>query len=119
MEYQQVVDDVLQDAWLLVQRTEQPESGDRGAWFGGNDKNWSTTVSAWLRLNPDKDLEPGYCDPIQIIGDTSKKGFIFLEFSKDETPRYFRYAIRPLFDIWNPTNVAWADLQKQLDIRCR
>ena len=75
-----------------------------------NDKSWSTTVSAWLRLNPDKDLEPGYCDPIQIIGDTSKKGFIFLEFSKDETPRYFRYAIRPLFDIWNPTNVAWADL---------
>lgn len=75
-----------------------------------NDKNWSATVSAWLRLDPDKDLEPGYCDPVQIVGDDGKKGFIFLEWSKDETPRFFRYAIRPLFPIWNPTNVAWADI---------
>ena len=87
----------------------------RPAFKGGgtvnyNDQNWSTTVSVWLRLNPDKDLEPGYCDPIQIVGDDGKKGFIFLEFSKDETPRYFRYAIRPLFHIWNPKNVQWADI---------
>ena len=72
--------------------------------------NWSSTVSVWLRLDPDKDLEPGYCDPVQIVGDDSKKGFIFLEWSKDETPRFFRYAIRPLFHIWNPTNVQWADI---------
>ena len=42
-----------------------------------------------------------------IVGDDSRKGFIFLEWSKDETPRYFRYAIRPLFHIWNPDNVPW------------
>ncbi|WP_010588485.1 LamG-like jellyroll fold domain-containing protein [Schlesneria paludicola] len=78
--------------------------------LGYNDKNWSTTVSVWLRLDPDKDLEPGYCDPVQIIGDDLKKGFIFLEWSKDETPRFFRYAIRPLFHIWNPTNIQWADI---------
>lgn len=75
-----------------------------------NDKNWSATVSVWLRLDPDKDLEPGYCDPIQIVGDDSKKGFIFLEWSKNETPRFFRYAIRPLFPIWNPNNVQWDDI---------
>ncbi|MEZ6128741.1 MAG: family 16 glycoside hydrolase [Planctomycetaceae bacterium] len=78
--------------------------------LGYNNSGWSSTVSCWLRLNPDKDLEPGYCDPIQIVGDDSKKGFIFLEFSKDETPRYFRYAIRPLFHLWNPDNVSWADI---------
>jgi len=78
--------------------------------LGYNDQSWSTTVSVWLRLDPDKDLEPGYCDPVQIVGDDSKKGFIFLEWSKDETPRLFRYAIRPLFHIWNPTNVQWADI---------
>jgi len=78
--------------------------------LGYNGTDWNTTVSVWLRLNPDEDLEPGYCDPVQIVGDDSKKGFIFLEFSKDETPRFFRYAIRPLFPIWNPTNVAWADI---------
>ena len=75
-----------------------------------NDRNWSATASVWLRLDPDKDLEPGYCDPVQIVGDDGKKGFIFLEWSKDETPRYFRYAIRPLFHIWNPDNVQWADI---------
>lgn len=78
--------------------------------LGYNDRNWSATVSVWLKLDPDKDLEPGYCDPVQVIGNDSKKGFIFLEWSKDETPRYFRYAVRPLYPIWNPDNVAWADI---------
>lgn len=78
--------------------------------LGYNDKSWSATVSVWLKLTPDEDLEPGYCDPVQIVGDDGKKGFIFLEWSKDETPRFFRYAIRPLFEIWNPTNVQWADI---------
>lgn len=87
----------------------RPAFKDNGV-LGYNEENWSATVSVWLRLNPDKDLEPGYCDPIQVVGDDGKKGFIFLEFSKDETPRHFRYAIRPRFDIWNPTNVSWADI---------
>ncbi|WP_406694261.1 family 16 glycoside hydrolase [Singulisphaera sp. Ch08] len=87
----------------------RPAFKDAGA-IGYNDKNWNASVSVWLRLNPDEDLEPGYCDPVQIVGDDSKKGFIFLEWSKDETPRFFRYAIRPLFHIWNPDNVQWADI---------
>lgn len=87
----------------------RPSFKDGGV-IGYNAKSWSCTVSAWLRLDPDKDLEPGYCDPIQIIGDDNKKGYIFLEWSKDETPRYFRYAIRPLFPIWNPDNKQWADI---------
>ncbi len=78
--------------------------------LGYNDQGWNATVSIWLRLTPDEDLEPGYCDPVQIVGDDGKKGFIFLEWSKDETPRFFRYAIRPLFEIWNPTNVQWGDI---------
>lgn len=78
--------------------------------LGFNKQSWNTTVSVWLKLDPDRDLEPGYCDPVQIVGDDSKKGFIFLEWSKDETPRFFRYAIRPLFPIWNPNNVQWADI---------
>jgi hypothetical protein len=87
----------------------RPSFKDEGV-LGYNAKSWNASVSIWLRLDPDKDLEPGYCDPVQIIGNDSKKGFIFLEWSKDEMPRYFRYAIRPLFHIWNPTNVAWADI---------
>ena len=87
--------------------TTRPSFKDGGV-LGYNAKSWSTTVSVWLRLDPDKDLEPGYCDPVQIIGDDNKKGYIFCEWSKDETPRYFRYAIRPLFHIWNPDNKPWA-----------
>lgn len=75
-----------------------------------NQKSWSGAVSLWLKLDPDQDLEPGYCDPVQIIGGDTKKGFIFLEFSKDETPRLFRYAVRPLIEIWNPRGVAWDEL---------
>jgi Concanavalin A-like lectin/glucanases superfamily len=75
-----------------------------------NDKSWSGSVSVWLKIDPDKDLEPGYCDPVQIVGDDMKKGFIFLEWSKDETPRHFRYAIRPKFEIWNPNNLDWAKM---------
>ncbi len=78
--------------------------------LGYNDKSWSTTVSVWLKLDPDKDLEPGYCDPLQIVGDDTKKGFVFMEWSKDETPREFRFAIRPLFQIWNPNNLEWAKM---------
>jgi hypothetical protein len=87
----------------------RPAFKDAGV-LGYNDTSWNATVSVWLRLDPDKDLEPGYCDPVQIVGDDAKKGFVFLEWSKDETPRYFRYAVRPLFHIWNPNNVQWADI---------
>jgi len=87
----------------------RPAYKDEGV-LGYNDRQWNASVSVWLRLTPDEDLEPGYCDPVQIVGDDSKKGYIFLEWSKDETPRFFRYAIRPLFHIWNPDNVQWADI---------
>jgi len=72
--------------------------------------SWSGSVSVWLRISPDEDLEPGYCDPVQIVGGDSKRGFMFLEWSKDETPRLFRYAIRPRLELWNPQNVDWAKL---------
>lgn len=75
-----------------------------------NKENWDTSVSVWLRLNPDEDLEPGYCDPVQIVGGDVKQGFIFLEWSKDHTPRFFRFAVWPLYDIWNPKDVGWEEI---------
>ncbi|MBM3996221.1 MAG: steryl acetyl hydrolase [Planctomycetes bacterium] len=89
--------------------TTRPSFKDGGV-LGYNDKSWSASVSAWMKIDPDKDLEPGYCDPIQIIGDDTKRGYIFMEWSKDEKPRLFRYAIRPLFHIWNPKNQAWHEI---------
>ncbi len=89
--------------------TTQPRFKDAGV-LNYNATNWSASVSVWLRLDPDKDLAPGYCDPVQIVGDDTKKGFIFLEWSKDESPRHFRYAIRPLEQIWNPNKLDWAKM---------
>src|SRR5262249_48101695 len=49
----------------------RPAFKDAGA-LGYNDQSWNATVSVWLRLNPDLDLEPGYCDPVQIVGDDAR-----------------------------------------------
>jgi hypothetical protein len=81
-----------------------------GGNIGYNTSDWSYSVSVWLRISPDDDLEPGYCDPVQFVGNDGNKGFIFLEWDKDSKPRYFRYAIRPLQEIWDPGKVGWANL---------
>jgi len=89
--------------------TVRPEyAASRSLAYGTTD--WSATVSVWLRLDPDKDLEPGYCDPVQIVGDDMKKGFIFLEWSKDHAPRHFRFAVRPIYHLWNPDAVGWEQI---------
>jgi len=98
--------------WFPKKGTTRPTYRGEGM-LGYNEKSWSATVSLWLSLTPDSDLEPGYCDPIQIIGDDTKKGFIFLEWSKDHTPRYFRYAIRPRIELWDPEGLGWEVLPEE------
>jgi hypothetical protein len=78
--------------------------------FHYQSNNWSGSISFWLKLDPDKDLQPGYCDPFQVAGGNWGNGVFFAEFSKDETPRKFRFALRPLVSIWNPKNVGWEDI---------
>ncbi len=50
--------------------------------LGFHPKNWSGAVSVWLKLDPDKDLEPGYCDPLQLVAQAWGAGNMFIEFSK-------------------------------------
>lgn len=71
---------------------------------------WHGAVSLWLRLDPDKDLKPGYCDPLQFVAQGWDEGNMFIEFSKDHTPRHFRYAILPVKKSWNPTNRGWEEI---------
>lgn len=75
--------------------------------LGYQPKNWSGAASVWLKLNPDKDLEPGYCDPLQFVAQAWGEGNMFIEFSKDHTPRHFRYAFLPVTKHWNPTGAGW------------
>jgi hypothetical protein len=73
-------------------------------------KDWSGAVSLWLRLDPDKDLEPGYCDPMQFVAQGWGEGNMFIEFSKDHTPRHFRYALLPVTKHWNPSGAKWEEI---------
>jgi len=68
-------------------------------------KGWSGTVSLWLRLDPNVDLEPGYCDPIQVTDASFKDAAIWVDFSKDDDPRQFRLGVFGDHDVWNPENI--------------
>ena len=70
---------------------------------------WNGACSFWLRLDPNKDLEPGYCDPLQFVAQDWYQGNMFVEFSKDN-PRHFRYAIQAVRDLWNPEHKGWEDI---------
>ena len=69
------------------------------------DGNWTGSVSFWLSLNPDEDLEPGYCDPIQITDSAYNDGAVWVDFTKDDTPRHFRLGVFGDLDSWNPDGV--------------
>jgi hypothetical protein len=78
--------------------------------IGYREKNWNGSLSFWMRLDPDRDLEPGYCDPIQLVGQAWREGNMFVEFSKDHTPRHFRFAIMAVTKYWNPDNRNWEEI---------
>ena len=48
--------------------------------------DWSSSISFWLSLDPNKDLKPGYCDPIQITDSGYNDAGIWVDFTK-ENPR--------------------------------
>jgi hypothetical protein len=62
------------------------------------------SISFWLRLDPQKDLAPGFCDPIQITDKAYNDSAIWVDFTKDEVPRHFRLGVFGALKAWNPTN---------------
>ncbi len=69
--------------------------------------SFSGTVSLWMSLAPDQDLEPGYVDPLQITDKAWNNAAFFIDFSKDEKPRHFRLGVFSDYAFWNPTNRDW------------
>ncbi|WP_109300905.1 LamG-like jellyroll fold domain-containing protein [Aquimarina sp. AU474] len=63
--------------------------------------DWSGAISFWLKLDPATDLEPGYCDPIQITDVSYNDAAIWVDFTK-ENPRDFRLGVIGDRNVWNP-----------------
>lgn len=75
-----------------------------------NPTNWSGTVSFWLRLDPETDLEPGYTDPIQLTDKGWDNSAFFIEFTKDDKPRQLRLGAYADTKVWNPAGRKWDDM---------
>jgi len=70
---------------------------------GYSNKSWSGTVSFWLQLDPNKDLAPGYCDPICITDAKYNDAALWVDFTDDD-PRKFRLGAMGDLNVWNPKN---------------
>jgi len=66
-------------------------------------KDWSGTISFWLRVTPDEDLRPGYTDPIQLTPRSALDGCLWVDFDLSEE-RVFRMGAFPDKKYWNPDN---------------
>jgi hypothetical protein len=69
------------------------------------DGDWTGTISFWLNLDPDQDLEPGFCDPIQVTDKAYNDSAIWVDFTKDDKPRHFRLGVFGDLKAWNPSNL--------------
>ena len=74
------------------------------------------TISLWLKLDPDQDLAPGYCDPLQITDKAFDNSAIWVDFTKDDKPRHFRLGVFGAKKSWNPSNI---DADKNPDFSSR
>jgi hypothetical protein len=72
--------------------------------------NWSGTVSFWLSTDPPGELEPGFCDPIQITPRQWNDAAFFVEFEKRTNSIPFRLGAYADFKVWNPANRKFDDI---------
>ena len=81
---------------------------------GYSPAGWSGTVSFWLSLDPATDLEPGFCDPIQITDAAYNDAAIWVDFT-GENPRQFRLGVFGDLEAWNPNELGPNDNPAFLD----
>ena len=70
-----------------------------------NAQAWTGTISFWLSLDPDQDLEPGFCDTLQVTDKAFNDSAIWVDFTRDDKPRHFRLGVFGALSSWNPNNV--------------
>jgi hypothetical protein len=72
--------------------------------------NWSGSVSFWLGTDPEGELEPGFCDPVQITPRAWNDAAFFVEFEKRPESIPFRLGVYADLNIWNPQKRRFADI---------
>lgn len=72
---------------------------------GYNTISWSGTISFWLRLDPNKELPPHYCDPIVLTDAQWNDAALWVDFT-DHIPRQFRFGAMGDKVAWNANDVA-------------
>lgn len=70
-------------------------------------RDWSGTVSVWMRLDPDRDLAPGFSDPLIITPRAWNDAALFVDFTRDDVPRRFRFAAFADRGVWDPGRREW------------
>jgi hypothetical protein len=78
--------------------------------IGYSARDWGGTVSVWLSLDPDRDLLPGYSDPLIITPRSWDDASLFVDFTRDDVPRRFRFAAFADKAVWNPSGRRWDDV---------
>jgi hypothetical protein len=72
--------------------------------------DWSGTVSFWLSVDPEGELEPGFCDPVQITPRAWNDAAFFVEFEKRPESIPFRLGVYADLNVWNPQKRRFADI---------
>jgi concanavalin A-like lectin/glucanase superfamily protein len=75
--------------------------------------DWNGTVSFWLRVDPAGELEPGFCDPVQITASAWNDAAFFVEFEKRPESIPFRLGVYADLKVWNPQNRPFAEIPPQ------
>jgi len=72
--------------------------------------DWNGTVSFWLSVDPETELSPGFCDPVQITPRAWNDAAFFVEFEKRPESIPFRLGVYADLKVWNPSNRRFADI---------
>ena len=71
--------------------------------LGYSATSWSGSFSFWLQVDPETELAPGYCDPINLTDTKFNDAALWVDFT-DDKPRKFRLGVLGDLDVWNPDN---------------
>ena len=72
--------------------------------------DWNGSVSFWLSTDPARELETGFCDPVQITPRAWNDAAFFVEFEKTPELIPFRLGVYADLNVWNPGKRPFAEI---------